>query len=295
MASQPNSMQLVIQPKFAEEIQSLPAPLGVQVPLARGYMIWEKTGAGLGYTGGELGDARDMIHFLFNPSTITADYNIANTALAAATMYTNPVDQGAYAPQALSQTVSWDLYFDRTYELNYGGNSSAINDPAVIGVQADVYQFMQFTGVTYEGSRGASTYLAQLAGDPALKAGLGGEILGTLRTSGLMMVMPCFVFFGNALAQMNQNVSSVNLNAVSSQMQYYGFISEWTVNYTHFTASMVPIRCVISVTFTMLSNPLAKNVAAVWRDNQNLSRAPGYVQPPFAPGYNPPPNYFNRS
>ena len=25
--------------------------------------------------------------------------------------------------------------------------SSAVNDPAVIGVQADVYQFMQFTGV----------------------------------------------------------------------------------------------------------------------------------------------------
>ena len=39
------------------------------------------------------------------------------------------------------------LYFDRTYELNYGGNSSAVNDPAVVGVQADVYQFMQFTGI----------------------------------------------------------------------------------------------------------------------------------------------------
>lgn len=143
--------KLVIQPKFAEQIQNLSAPLGVQpggsMGFQRGYMIWADKGGNLGYTGGPLNDGRDMINFLFNPSTISTDYNVGNASLQAAMMYQVPGDQGNLLAPLLMQTVSWQLYFDRTYELNYGGNSSAKNDPAVIGVQADVYQFMQFTGV----------------------------------------------------------------------------------------------------------------------------------------------------
>lgn len=278
--------RLVVQPKFAEQIQTLPSPLGVNVPLERGFMIWDKTDAL--YTGGEFGDGRDVIHFLFNPSTITTDYQANNTSLQAAQMYQIPSDQGNFIPQVLSQTVSFDLYFDRTFELNYGGNGSAINDPAVIGVQADVYQFMQFTGVTRQADQNAAQILKQ-AGSA------GSQVLGALRTSGLMMLIPCKVFFGNALAQMNQNASSSNFNAVSSQVQYYGFISAWTVNYTHFTAAMVPIRAVISVTLTMLANPPIQNEVAIWKDNQKAGRAPYTVQTPYAPGYTPsPPNYYSK-
>jgi hypothetical protein len=280
---QPGKVQLVIQPKFAAEIQSLPSPLGVTIPLQRGYMIWSYSGKDLGYSGGELGDGRDIIHFLFNPSTVTANYQIGDLTYQAVMQYSNPLDQTQLQPMSLSQTVNFDLYFDRTYELNYGGNSSAVNDPAVIGVQADVYQFMQFTGVTYLGGQNSSQALQQLKGDPAIAQGLGGQILGTLKTSGLMQMMPCHVFFGNALAQVSQNLSSANFDAVSSQVQYYGYISGWSVTYTHWTAAMVPIRAVINVTFTMLANPTAQNVAAVWRDNQKLGTAPYYVQTPFGP------------
>src|SRR6202161_1175463 len=126
---------LVIQPKFAAQIRNLPSPLGVQLPIKRGYMIWESGGGNLGYTGGELADGRDVINFLFNPSTITTDYNIANASLQAAMMYQVPGDNGNLLSPLLMQTVSFQLFFDRTYELNYGGNSSAVNDPAVIGVQ----------------------------------------------------------------------------------------------------------------------------------------------------------------
>ena len=118
----------------------------MNIPLQRGYMIWAQQNF-LSYTGGPLGDGRDMINFLFNPSTVNTDYNVANASLQAAMMYTVPGDSGNLLAPLLQQTVSWQLYFDRTYELNYGGNSGQVNDPAVIGVQADIYQFMQFTGI----------------------------------------------------------------------------------------------------------------------------------------------------
>jgi hypothetical protein len=70
------------------------------------------------------------------------------------------------------QTVSWQLYFDRTFELLYGGSPASQNDPGVIGVQADVLQFMQFTGV-----------LASLSSSQA-NAVLGTPAQGNAPTSG---------------------------------------------------------------------------------------------------------------
>ena len=274
---------LTIQPKFAPQIRNLPSPLGVQLPVKRGYMISEAGGGNLGYSGGELGDGRDIINFLFNPSTITTDYNVANASLQAAMMYQVPGDSGNLLSPLTMQTVSFSLYFDRTYELNYGGNSSAVNDPAVIGVQADIYQFMQFTGVlaTLNNSQATSV----LGGVGATGAG------APATTGGIMMMIPSYVYFGDAFQQMYQNNSNSNLNAIASQMVYYGFISEWTPTYTHFTNNMVPIRASIDVTFTMLPSAPSGAAAAVWRDVQQLGQS--YTARPYAPGYTPPPSLIS--
>lgn len=277
------SKSLVIQPKFAEQIRNLPSPLGVQLPVQRGYMIWSASGGNLGYSGGQLGDGRDIINFLYNPSTITTDYNIGNASLQAAMMYAVPGDNGNLLSPLLMQTVQFQLYFDRMYELNYGGNSSAINDPAVIGVQADIYQFMQFSGV-----------LAALDNSQAqsVLGGVGATGAGApTTTGGIMMMMPSYLYFGNAFAQMNQNAGNSNFNAIQTQMAYYGFISEWTPNYTHFTVNMVPIRASVDVTFTMLPNPPAGTASAVWRDIQKLGGT--YTTGPAPAGYVPPPSLIN--
>ena len=109
-------------------------------------MIWEKASS-LYSGGGPLGDGRDAINFLFNPSTVSTDYNVGNASLQAAMMYQVPGDSGSLLAALFTQTVSWQLYYDRTFELLYGTPGSAVNDPTTIGVQADVYQFMQFTGL----------------------------------------------------------------------------------------------------------------------------------------------------
>ena len=229
-----------------------------------------------GNKGGPLGDGRDLVKFLFNPATISSYFAVANASLQAAMMYQVPGDQANLLAPLLNQSVSWSLYFDRTYELNYGGNSSAVNDPAIIGCQADVYQFMQFTGILANLSRQQANALSSATA----KAGGGSSTAKFSATGGIMMMVPCYVFFGSALSQLNQNPKSSNSNALASQLAFYGFISEWDVQYTHFTSNMVPIRCVIDVTFTMLPAAPTGQQAAVWRDLFKLGKVPSTAPSP---------------
>ena len=171
--------------------------------------------------------------------------------------------------------MSWQLYFDRTFELLYGTPTSAVNDPVQIGVQADVYQFMQFTGVL--ASLNAQQATTVLGGTGAAGAG------ASATTGGIMMMLPAYVYFGNAFNQANSRVGPSQFSAVNTQLAYYGFISEWSVQYTHWTTSMVPIRCVISVNFTMLPEPATADADAVatWKDAATLQQ--NYVVSPTYP------------
>ena len=74
--------------------------------------------------------------------------------------------------------------------------------------------------------------------------------------------------------------STLARSAASSR--YYGFISEWSVTYTHWTTNMVPIRAAVSITFTMLPDPPQQTQSAVWQDLQKLGKAPYTVQTPIA-------------
>jgi hypothetical protein len=68
------STALVTQPAFAQQITNAPSPIGsssVDGGIQRGFMIWDKTSSL--YSGGPLGDGRDVINFLFNPSTVSTD------------------------------------------------------------------------------------------------------------------------------------------------------------------------------------------------------------------------------
>jgi hypothetical protein len=276
---------LVVQPRFSSQLQQISRAMGTNVNLQRGYMIWADQGGNLGYTGGELGDGRDMINFLYNPSTVSSDYNVGNASLQAAMMYTVPGDSGNLLAPLLQQTVSFQLYFDRTFELTYGGNyGGGPNDPTVIGVQADIYQFMQFTGVNAALNKGQAAQAQNVGGNSASSsASSASGTAGLVTSGGIMMMIPSYVFFGNALAQIDNGAGNVNLGALASQLNYYGFISEWSPTYTHWTSNMVPIRASISVTFTMLPTPPAATQNAVWKDLQQLGKQPYTVATPLSP------------
>lgn len=277
---------LMTQPPFDPRIRSLSNPLMASgagnggslkndgMSLQRGFMVWDTKGGNLGYTGGPFGDGRDKLNFLYNPSTVSSDYNVGNASLQAAMLYPVPGNSGTLlAP--LQQSVSWELYYDRTYELNYGTGTNGKgtgkpNDPAVIGVQADVLQVMQFTGLlaNLSQSNTASWLTGGVAGQTsATGSHIGANTSFSVNNGGIMVMMPCFVYFGNAANTIdNPGNPNVNAGAINYQLSYYGYISEFSVNYTHWTSNMVPIRCTIDINFTMLPQPSQSNIQSVLGD-----------------------------
>jgi hypothetical protein len=269
---------LLIQPKFATQSQSYGTPMGSpSTDVFRGYMIWDQGssngGLGLGYTGGQHSDGRDIINFQFNPSTVDTSYSVNNASLQAAELFPVPGSTNVLlAP--LQQFVSFNLYYDRLYELNYGTGANGAgtglpNDPAVIGCQADVLQFMQFTGQLASNlNSGVQSVLdgttagTQSATGSAVTA---AQINSTLGGGGIMMMIPAWIYFASA-APDSVSSKSINFSSVAARLNYFGYVSSWSVEYTHWTAQMIPIRCVISVSFTLLPNGSSIGFAGVAAD-----------------------------
>lgn len=232
------------QPKFDDRIYSLQYPLTgtARGTLKRGYMVWAKPISGI--------TSRATVHFLYNPSTVEADYPLSDSTVAASLLFPTPGDK-ADLRVPLQQTVSWSILYDRTYELweSYNADGSPKfglgadgNNPQVIGVLADIFQMQQFTGMTASYNSG---------GLPT-PAGTKNLFLGH---QGILQLVPSYVFFGGAQA-----------------LSYYGYVSEWDVQITHWTQYMVPMRCVIDISFTML--PPVSNTAPMLQNDVNWGGPP---------------------
>jgi hypothetical protein len=216
----------VTQPKFDDRIYRLAYPLqgGKFGSIKHGFMIWDKPIRGF--------SDRATVHYLYNPSTVEADYSLSDASVGASLLFPNPGD-AADLRVPLSQTVSWSILYDRTYELwgSYDDNGTARhaigsnkNNPQVIGTAADVFQMQQFTGMTVGFDENGIS-----------KVGNDSSFAGR---QGILQLIPSWVFFGD-----KQNLS------------FYGYISEWDFQVTHWTQHMVPMRCVVDIYFTMLPPP----------------------------------------
>ena len=119
------SQSLLIQPKFDARLFTMAFPLtGSQSgTIQRGYMIWDSPGLPLQY-----GSALATVHYLYNPSTVASDFNIASASAQASLNFPNPGDSAQLAIP-LSQTVQWSLMLNRTFELwgNYGADGTPNN------------------------------------------------------------------------------------------------------------------------------------------------------------------------
>jgi hypothetical protein len=131
----------------------------------------------------------------------------------------------------LSQGVSWTLYFDRTFEVNFSHPNGTPNDPSVIGVQADIVQMMQFTGM-----------LSNMA------SGLSKIKTPVVNKGGVMMNIFSWVYFGQNVT----NGGHYTKASAENRLGYYGFVNSWDVTYTAFTQNMVPYRATMDVSFQML-------------------------------------------
>jgi hypothetical protein len=213
-----SSTAVTIQPAFDKRITTLAFPLtGTGAgTIERGYMVWDQPIPG--YSG------KAMVNYLYNPSTVSADYNIADPSVQAAMNFPIASDTAQLAIP-LQQTANWTLMFDRTYEVNAGGvfttggtvdNSSTADagSPQVIGVQADVLALMQFTGMLTNYSYGTA---------PSSVQGTDSSTNFSIY-QGIMQLVPAYFYFGNA--------------SLASNVAYN-----------------VPYRCVVAIYVTMLPPP----------------------------------------
>jgi hypothetical protein len=224
----------LVQPPFAAQLNpAKDRALGLTPHLQHGYMIWDQQGGngGLGYAGGRY-NGRSVFNFQYNPQTVSASFATESTSAQASMLYNAPGASDILAIP-LAQSVNWTLYFDRTFEVNYDKPNNTVNDPAVIGVQADVISIMQFTGM-----------LSNLA------AGLNNIKTPVVNKGGVMMNIFSWVYFGNNVPPVGNGHYSRTI--FENRIGYYGFVSGWNVDYTAWTQNMVPYRATISLTFQLL-------------------------------------------
>jgi hypothetical protein len=173
-----------VQPGFDSRIQSLTKPfaansnvtgsgpsgnngsqnIGGGNNIQRGFMQWDvSNGWPAGYgdakgTGAAVSGSKPaVVNFLFNPSTVSASYQMTDSTAQTALMYPLSTSGQAQPLVPIQQQVSFSLMFDRTYELNSSSSNADMKD---FGVWLDVAAMMQFTGMfaaIYQGNAAALT------------------------------------------------------------------------------------------------------------------------------------------
>lgn len=221
-------------PKFDNRIYSLSglkataAGTGVSTgDLQRGYMVRDKD-----YYNGSI---QYSIRFLYNPSEVTVSHNTDVTSNAAITpsAYRNQLDT-AKPNVPLNAIVQFNLLFDRTYELwNSDARTHNIYDwddePSLAGVRVDVAAMYRVVGILQP--------KVQTIANPHTSSADPGTTQAIIKngTPGPMPMTPLQVFFGG-----------------TNSLNYRGYVSALTVDYTHWSQLMVPMRCTIGVTMSLL-------------------------------------------
>jgi hypothetical protein len=243
-----NRLTVIPQPAFDKRIQhSLTAPFNSGGPqLQRGFIQWDSTVMKDLYAGG----TPPALKFLFNPSTISASYQITDATAQAALIFPTSANP-AELRVPLQQQVGFTIMFDRTYELNWQGLNSPAPSQLVQnqGCNVDVMMLQQLTGQFNTVYRGNNPYYSINPNNGNVNGSgynnatytAGANANGTGINQGVMQLTFCYVYFGEP---------GVGLN-------YYGYIDSWDVQFTHFTHAMIPMRCVCDISFTLLPPPQA--------------------------------------
>jgi hypothetical protein len=204
-------------PTFDSRIRGEPP----DIVLNRGYIIQDPTAYNGAAGGASSGQTQPFCcNFLYNPNNIEVDYAVNPGALP----WTQQATPGAIFSSNM-QTMSFDILFDRSYEIScLGNNPNVPADPHNIyqeGVRADVGALERCCGI-YNG----------------------GTLFGG---QGPLIMTPLQVIFGS-------NPCTTNVNRISSgaTLAFFGYVSNLSVTYTHFAYDMIPIRADVNLSFSQI-------------------------------------------
>jgi hypothetical protein len=210
---------------------------------------------------------KTAVNFLYNPSTVQASYQISNSQGQAALIYGYGSGGGTSSSSAvlrvpLQQQVQWTLYFDRTYELNTAIAAGAdIDDVRALGVEVDIRQMKQFTGMFASVYSGNNNYYSSPTASSSSVAPVNvNSFNGTAFSiaQGIMQLSLCYVYFSGASVPSTTGGKQVGAGVPGTGLMYYGYIDSWDVQYTHFSQSMIPLRAVVDISFSLLPPPPIK-------------------------------------
>lgn len=207
-------------------------PTAGSQPVQKGYMVTAETTLP--------GDSQNKgIRFLFNPSTISLDYQATDSLIDAAN---RPGDGAVVNPNV--GTCNFELLFDRTYELwtrnggliqyNADNMANPLDTPELaswIGVLADINAFRLLTGILPDAEVG----------------------LNTTADVGPMLWQPWWVYLtGGGQGDLQ-----------SLALHLYGYITNLSIQITHWTWDMIPARAVVGLTMSLSTkDPAATMLAA---------------------------------
>lgn len=174
------------------------------------------------------------VNFLYNPSTISESRAIdVGSASPLPSNSRIPNDIGQYMT-SLNTTVGFSLLFDRTYEVWDASNAALVgtSQAGTYGCRVDVEALYNLCGINQKLNATPAASTGQTAVSPT-----GGSPNYNITVQGSMLAQPTQLYFGA------QSPWALN---------YYGFISELAVTWTHFNAAMVPVRCAVDIQFTCM-------------------------------------------
>jgi len=167
--------------------------------------------------------------FMMNPNTITVDSDF-NSGVTAP-MLNSPAVQAAQPYYMQAQTVSFDLVFNRQYEVWSGG----IPGPSDIGVRWDIRALERLVGM-YDATNDSTAY--------GLAASVGEGVNGP---GGFAPVpIPIQVVFGGP-----------------KSFQFQGMIMSLTYTFTLFDVNMIPVEATASVSVLRQYQPSLSNADLV--------------------------------
>ena len=157
------------------------------------------------------------VRFLYNPSNITHSLAVSSDVVPQYKL--DPAGAAAVALGTGSGSLAFRLLFDRTYEIAYGPSSSSPQDLRKVGVYADIAYLERVMGVVSSQTDAFGHQIFQPA-----------------------QAVPVNFLFGGGYGIAGGVVG----------LKYTGYIDSADITYTQFSENMVPQRCEVDISATLM-------------------------------------------
>ncbi|MFF8283346.1 hypothetical protein ACF06W_11555 [Streptomyces albus] len=212
---------------FDPRIRSIPSYLpdekGTSFGLMRGYMVTAFP------KGGKKKNRFYMLNFLYNPSTVSVNHSADAANQVMPPYVRSDLDEGTPLVAA-GGTLNFALLFDRTYEMSDPGKFNTVE--GTYGVMADIHVLYNLVGIN-------TAQEAQSTDDDQASSG---------KVVGIMQMSPVWCRFGQARHSFSDKLPSM------SRMEYFGYVNNIGITYTHFSQRMTPVRCAVDISMTLMSS-----------------------------------------